>query len=63
MRTVLTPALVLATAGAARADGWIHCSNGRGGSGCDVSQEPRSVGIALAVIAGVAYAIGRRRAK
>ena len=64
MRTVLTLALVLASAGAARADGWIHCDhNNGGGSGCDVSHEPRSVGSALAVIAGVAYAIGRRRAK
>jgi len=63
MRTVLTLALVLASTGAARADGWIHCDhNNGGGSGCDVSG-PRSVGSALAVIAGVAYVIGRRRAK
>lgn len=63
MRTVLTVALVLASAGAARADGWIHCDHNGGGSGCEVSHEPRSVGAALAVIAGVAYVIGRRRAK
>lgn len=62
MRTVFTLALVLASAGAARADGWIHCDHNNGGSGCDVS-EPRSVGSALAVIAGCAYVIGRRRAK
>ena len=63
MRTLLTLAFVLATAGAARADGWIHCSNGGGGSGCDAGHEPASVGAGLAVLAGVAYAIGRRRAK
>lgn len=57
MRTVL--AILLLSAGAAHADGWIHCGNG--GSGCQVGNEPLSVGTGLAVLAGVAYAIGRKR--
>jgi len=61
MRTVLSLAILLAIAGAARADGWIHCDHNNGGSGCQVGHEPASVGAGLAVLAGVAYVIGRKR--
>jgi len=61
MRTVLSLALLVVTAGAARADGWIHCDHNNGGSGCQVGHEPASVGAGLAVLAGVAYMIGRKR--
>mgnify|MGYP001551674617 CR=1 FL=1 len=61
MRTVLSLVFLLAAAGAARADGWIHCDHSNGGSGCQVGHEPASVGAGLAVLAGVAYAIGRKR--
>jgi hypothetical protein len=60
MRIPLIVALVLTSAGAARADGWIHCSNGNGG-GCDVGHEPASVGAGLAVMAGLFYLVGRKR--
>jgi hypothetical protein len=61
MRTLLAFSILLATAGAARADGWIHCDHNSGGSGCQVGHEPASVGAGLAVLAGVAYMIGRKR--
>jgi hypothetical protein len=60
MRIPLALAFVLASAGAARADGWIHCSN-NGGGGCDVGHEPASVGAGLAVMAGLFYLVGRKR--
>jgi len=63
MRTVLSLALLLATAGAARADGWIHCDHNNGGSGCQVGHEPASVGAGLAVLAGVAYIINKKHHK
>jgi hypothetical protein len=61
MRIPLALAFVLASAGAARADGWIHCDHNGGGSGCDVSHEPASVGAGLAVMAGLFYLVGRKR--
>jgi hypothetical protein len=63
MRIPLVLAFVLASAGAARADGWIHCDhdNGNGGGGCEVGHEPASVGAGLAVMAGLFYLVGRKR--
>jgi hypothetical protein len=62
MRIPFIVALVLASAGAARADGWIHCDhNNGGGSGCDVGHEPASVGAGLALMAGLFYLVGRKR--
>lgn len=61
MRTLIVLAFVLAGAGAARADGWIHCSNGGGGSGCEVTHEPASVGAGLAVMAGLFCLVSRKR--
>ena len=61
MRALLALAFVLATAGAARADGWIHCDHNNGGSGCDVGHEPASVGAGLAVMAGLFYLVSRKR--
>jgi MYXO-CTERM domain-containing protein len=59
MRTVLL--VLLLSAGAAHADGWIHCDHDDGGGGCQVGHEPASVGAGLAVLAGVVYALGRKR--
>lgn len=62
MRILLALAFVLASTGAARADGWIHCDhNNGGGSGCDVGHEPASVGAGLAVMAGLFYLVSRKR--
>jgi len=61
MKTLLFSLLVLAAAPRlARADGWIHCSGPD--SNCNASgADSASVGVSLALIAGVAYGIGRRK--
>ena len=56
MRTLLVSiALLVAGAQVAAADGWGNCKN------CSAGADSASVGGGLAMIAGVAYAIGRRR--
>jgi len=56
MRTLLVSlALLVAGAHVADADGWGNCKN------CSAGADSASVGGGLALIAGVAYAIGRRR--
>jgi len=56
MRTFLVSILLtLASAKVAAADGWGNCKN------CNAAGDSASVGGGLALIAGVAYAIGRRR--
>jgi MYXO-CTERM domain-containing protein len=56
MRTLLVSiALLVAGAQAVAADGWGNCKN------CSAGADGASVGGGLALLAGVAYAIGRRR--
>ena len=62
MMKLLVMAALVAAPQVARADGWIRCTPPDQQQRCNASgADSASVGVGLALIAGVAYGIGRRK--